>query len=94
MNLYDEEITDILTEHGVRMLKGIAIAFIVCVGLSLCVCWIPAIWIPAIQATTIPSVVRGATAAARQAGVSVAAATRDAWVETTTELTAQDASRP
>ena len=93
MYLYDEEISDILSAHGVRMLtatlKVIAIAAILCVGLS-----IGRGWISGVQVTEIPLVVRKATAAAHQAGVTVAAATRDAWLETITEPPAQDPSRP
>lgn len=90
---YDEEISDILSSHGERILtatlKLMAIAAIFCFGVYIC-----SGWIPAIQATTLPLVVRKASVAARQAGVSVAAACRDAWVETTTEPPAQDPSRP
>ena len=93
MYLYDEEISDILSAHGVRMLtatlKVIAIAATLCVGLSIC-----RGWISGVQVTKIPRVVRDATVAARQATATLAAATRDAWVETTTELPAQNPSRP
>jgi hypothetical protein len=92
MHIIDEEITDILSAHGQRILaatvKVMAIAATFCFGVYLC-----SGWIPAIQATTLPSVVGKAAVAARQAGVSVAAATRDAWMETTTQLPAQDPSR-
>jgi hypothetical protein len=92
MHIIDEEITDILSAHGARILaatlKVMAIAATFCVGVYLC-----SGWIPAIQATTLPLVVRKAAVAARQAGVSVAAATRDTWMETTTQLPARDPSR-
>jgi hypothetical protein len=92
MRIIDEEISDILSAHGERIfvatLKVMAIATTFCVGVYLC-----SGWIPAIQATTLPLVVRKAAVAARQAGVSVAAATRDTWMETTTQLPARDPSR-
>lgn len=92
MYRYDEEIDDILSAHAWRILTAtlqlMGIAAIFCVGWYVC-----SGWIPAIQATMMPVVVRQAAAAARQAGVSVAAATRDAWVETTTESPAHDPSR-
>jgi hypothetical protein len=92
MHIIDEEISDILTAHGERILaatlKVMAIAATFCLGVYLC-----SGWIPAIQASTLPMVVGKAAVAARQAGVSVAAATRDAWMDTTTQLPAQDPSR-
>jgi len=93
MHIIDEEISDILSGHGERILaatlKVMAIAATFCLGVYLC-----SGWIPAIQASTLPSVVVQAAVVARQAGVSVAAVTRDAWMETTTQLPAQTPSRP
>ena len=93
MHIVDEEISDILSGHAGRILvvtlKLMAIAVIFCFGLYIC-----SGWIPAIQATTLPVVVRKASAAVRHAGVTVAAATRHAWVESTMEPPAQDPSRP
>ena len=90
--MIDEEISDILTAHGERILtatlKVTAIAVTFCLGVYLC-----SGWISAIQASTLPLVAGKATVVARQAGVSVVAATRDAWMETTTQLPAQDPSR-
>jgi len=93
MYLYDEEISDILSAYGVRMLratlKTIAIAAVLCIGLTIC-----RGWISSIPVTKLSLIARDATAAARQATATLAAATRDAWLETTTELHAQDPSRP
>ncbi len=93
MYQYDEEVSDILAAHGMRILtatlKVMTIVAIFCVGLRIC-----SGWIPASQSTTIPLVVRNATAAAREAGVAVAVATRDVWVEATPAPPALDASRP
>ena len=92
MDIIDEEIRDVLSAYGERILvatlKVMAIAATFCCGVYLC-----SDWIPSIQQTTLPSVVRKAAVAARQAGVSAAAATRDAWMETTTQLPAQDPPR-
>jgi hypothetical protein len=56
MHIIDEEISDILSAHGERILaatlKVMAIAATLCLGVYLC-----SGWIPAIQASTLPLVV-------------------------------------
>jgi uncharacterized membrane protein YdbT with pleckstrin-like domain len=87
--IYDEEITDILTGHAVRMLKGML--SVVVIGAIFCVAlytWSG--WIPAIRAMKIPPAVLRAATAVRQAGVAVASAAEDGWVEANKEPHAQD----
>ena len=92
MHIIDEEVSDILSAHGLRILaatlKVMAFAAMLCLGVYLC-----SGWIPAIQSSSLPSIVGKTASEARQAGVSVASATRDAWMEITTHLPAQDPSR-
>lgn len=87
--IYDEEINDILAGHAVRILKAmlrpVAIGAVLCVALYM---WSG--WIPAIRAMKIPPAVLKAATAVRQAGVAVASAAEDGWVEANKEPQAQD----
>ena len=87
--LYDEEISDILVDHGVRLLK--ATVTFMAVGTIFCIaCYACSGLIPTIRMTAIPLVVRKATEAVGQASVSLATAAQDSWVEANKEPQAPD----